>query len=82
MFSETDMIKFLEFLIDNILCLLDVFFNIHSTIIFVPIVLLFSTTCSVIRTRQTSYRCFSRKTKKASPILSFHFPQYRWCPFT
>ena len=37
-----------------LLCLVDVFFNKHATYPWVQIVLLFSPTCSFIRTRQTS----------------------------
>jgi hypothetical protein len=67
MFSETDIINMLEFLIDNIylLCLMDVFFNRQSAYLWVQTVLLFSPTCSFIRMRQTSYRGFSRKTKRS-----------------
>ena len=37
---------------------------------------------SFIHMRQTWYRGFSRKTKRnLSPILWFHNPIYRWCPF-
>jgi hypothetical protein len=67
MFSETD-INILEFLIDNIfnlLCLSDIFFNRQSAYICIQTVFLFSPTCSFIRTRQTSYRDFSRKTKRS-----------------
>jgi hypothetical protein len=45
-----------------LLCLVDVFFNGMSTYLWVQTVLLFSPTCSFIRTRHTSYRGFSRKT--------------------
>jgi len=48
-----------EFLIDN------VFFNRHSGFLRVQSVLLFSPTCSFIRMRQTSYKGFSRKTKRS-----------------
>jgi hypothetical protein len=40
------------------------------SILLVLPMLLFSSTCSLIRTRQTSYRGFSRKTKRSSP---YHF---------
>jgi hypothetical protein len=42
----------------------DVFFNRQSAYLWVTTVLLFSPTCSFIRTRQTSYRGFSRKNEK------------------
>jgi len=54
--------KFSEANIIN--CLMDVFFNRLSAYIWVQIVLLFLPTCSFIRIRQTSYRGFSRKTKR------------------
>jgi hypothetical protein len=44
--------------------LVDVFFNKQSAYLWVQTVLLFSPTCSFIRMRQTSYRGFSRKTKR------------------
>jgi hypothetical protein len=47
------------------LCLVDVFFNRQSAYLWVQTVLLFSPTCSFIRMRQTSYRGFSRKTKRS-----------------
>ena len=60
-FSETDIINMLEFL----LCLVDMLFNRQLSCLWVQIVLLFSSTCSVICMRQTSYRGFSRKTKRS-----------------
>ena len=53
-FSETDVINTLEFL---------------TAYLWVQTMLLLSSTCSVIRMRQTSYRGFSRKRKEASPIF-------------
>ena len=47
--------------------LVDVFFNRQSAYLWVQTVLLFSPTCSFIRMRQTSYRGFSRKTKRNQP---------------
>jgi len=65
-FSETDIIKRQVLLIGTIFVLfLDVFLTDRQ---WVQNVLLFSSTCSFIRTRQISYRCFSRKRKEASPI--------------
>ena len=67
MLSETDIIKRLVLLIGNIfVLLLDVFLTDRQ---WVQNMLLFSSTCSFIRTRQIAYRCFSRKRKEASPIL-------------
>jgi len=61
MFSETDIIKMLEFLIDNTYIMFGGrVFNRQSTFLWV---LSFSPTYSVIRRRETSYRGFSRKTK-------------------
>ena len=62
-FSETDIINLLEFLIDNIFVIFGgrVF---QLAYLWVQNVLLFSPTCSFIRMRQTSYRGFSRKTKR------------------
>ena len=64
-FSETDIIKMLEILIDNI------FFmfvgSVFQQTVGIPMgttVLLFSLTCPFIRTRQTSYRGFSRKMER------------------
>ena len=64
-FSETDIIKMLEILIDNI------FFmfvgSVFQQTVGIPMgttVLLFSSTCPFIRTRQTSYRGFSRKMER------------------
>jgi len=48
-----------------LLYLVDVFFNRQSPYLWVQTVLLFSPTCSLIRMRQTSYRSFSRKTKRS-----------------
>jgi hypothetical protein len=63
-FSETDIINMLDFFIDNIFVILvDVFFNTVG-IPWVQTVLLFWPTCSFIRMRQTSYRGFSRNTKR------------------
>jgi hypothetical protein len=70
-FSETDIINMLEFLIDNIFVIFGgrafqqtVGYNLCNRIQSVQSVLLLSTTCSFIRMRQTSYRGFSRKTKR------------------
>ena len=49
----------------NICCLVDVFFNRQSVYIWVQTVLLFSSICSFICMRQTSYRGFARKTKRS-----------------
>ena len=59
----------------HLLCLVDVFFNRQSAYLWVQAVLLFSPTCSFIRMRQTSYRGFSRKTKRSypDPLISFTF---------
>ena len=46
----------------HLLCLVVVFVNRQSPFIWVPIVLLFSLTCSLIRIRQTVHRSFSTKT--------------------
>ena len=53
-------------LIDNIFVMLGgyVFQQTVAACLCVQTVLLFSSTCSLFRTRQTSYRGFSRKTKK------------------
>jgi hypothetical protein len=48
-----------------LLSLVDVFFNRQSAYLWVQTVLLFSPTCSFIRIRQTSYRGFSKKTKRS-----------------
>ena len=65
-FSETDIFNMLELLIDNTF---DMFgervFNNQSAYLWVQTVLLFSPTYSFIRMRQTSYRGFSRKTKRS-----------------
>ena len=64
-FSETDIINMLEFLMTTyLLSLVDVFLTRQSAYLWVQIVLLFSPICSFIRMRQTSYRGFSRKTKR------------------
>jgi hypothetical protein len=47
-----------------LLSLVDVFFNSQSAYLWVQSMLFFSPTCSCIRMRQTSYRGFSRKTKR------------------
>ena len=48
-----------------LLCLLDLFFNRQSAYLWIHTVLLLSLTYSFIRTRQTSYRGFSRKFIKS-----------------
>ena len=64
-FSETDIINMLEFLMTTyLLSLVDVFFTRQSAYLWVQTVLLFSPICSFTRMRQTSYRDFSRKTKR------------------
>ena len=64
-FSESDIISMLEFLIDSIFVIFGGrVFNRQSAYLWVQTVLLFSPTCSFIRMRQTSYRGFSRKTKR------------------
>jgi len=55
-----------------LLCLVDVLFNRQSAYLCVKNVLLISSTCSFIRTRQTSYGGFARKTKRSYP-RSFNF---------
>lgn len=50
----------------HLLCLVVVFVNRQSAFIWVPIVLLFSLTCSLIRLRQTLHGSFSTK-----PIVNF-----------
>ena len=57
MFSETDIINMLEFLIDSIFVIFGG--RIFQQTIGIPM----GTNCSFIRMRQTSYRCSSRKTK-------------------
>ena len=42
-------------------------FSRQSTFLWIPTVLLFSTTCFFIRMRHTSYRSFSMKTKRRLP---------------
>jgi len=64
-FSEIDIIKMLEFLIDNIFVLVDVFCNRQSAYIWAHTVLFFPPTCSFISMRQTSYRGFPIKTKRS-----------------
>ena len=74
-FSETGIFNMLQVLIDNI-------FVMFSTDLWVQTVLLFSPSCSFIRMRQTSYRGFSRNTKRIQPdplisrsaiqMMSFH----------
>ena len=65
-------------LIDNILVLLGRrVLNRQSAFLWVPTVLLFSSTCSFTLARQTSYKGFYRKTKRS--YITFC---YRWCPFT
>ena len=59
-FSETVISKMLEFSLTTY-----VFFNRQSAYLWVQTVLLFSPTCFFIRTRQTSYRGFSRKMKRS-----------------
>ena len=66
MFSETDIIKMIEFKIDTIFAMLvGVFFNRQSAFLWVLTVF---PICFFIHTRQTSYMGFSRKMK-ASPTL-------------
>ena len=50
-----------------LLCLVDAFFNRQSKYLWVQTELIFSPTCSLFRMRQTSYRGFSRKTKRSYP---------------
>jgi hypothetical protein len=64
-FSETDIFNMFEFLIDNIFVIFGGrFFNRQSAYLWVQIVLLLSPPCFFIRMRQTSYRGFSRNTKR------------------
>jgi hypothetical protein len=62
-FPETDIFNILEFLIDNIYVIFDG--RVFQQTVCVPTVLLFSPTCSFIHMRQTSYKGFSRKTKRS-----------------
>ena len=55
-----------------LLCLVDVFFKREPACLLIQTVLLFFPTCSLIRTRKTSYQGFSRKTKK-KPARTFNF---------
>jgi len=55
----------IEFLIDNMFAILGGRVFQQSAYIWAQTVLLFSPTCSFIRMRQTSYRGFSRKTKRS-----------------
>ena len=48
----------------HMLCLVNVFFNWESAYLWEQTVHLFSSTCSFIHKRQTSYRGFSRETKR------------------
>ena len=64
-----------------LLCLVDVSYNRQVVYLWIQFVLLFSPTCFCIPMRETSYRGFSRKTKKASPILEIDVPLYTWIPF-
>ena len=79
MFYETDIIKILK---RHLSCLVDVVFNRQSAFLYVPTVILFSPTCSFIRTRETSYRGFTCKKKlvviQIAPIplsLKYKIPQ-------
>ena len=74
-FSETDIIKMLEFflLTSYLLCFVDVVFNRQSAYLWVQTVLPFSPTCAFIRMRHTSYRGFSRKMKRSSFNFMFHY---------
>ena len=65
-FSETDIFNMLELLIDNTFAMFgERVFNNQSAYLWVQTVFLFSPTYSFIRMRQTSYRGFSRKTKRS-----------------
>jgi hypothetical protein len=52
-----------------LLRLVNLFLKRQTTFLCILTVLPFSPACSFIRTRYTSYRGFSRKTKKASPMF-------------
>ena len=83
MFSETDIINMLDFLIDNI-C---VMFGgcVFQQIVDIPM----GPNCSSSR-RLVPLFVWGRlhtgasqeKRKEAALILLFHVPLYRWCPFT
>jgi hypothetical protein len=64
----------------HLLSLVDVFFNRQSAYIWAQTVLLFSPTCSFIRMRQTSYRGFSRTTKRSQPdpLISHSVESSQW----
>ena len=71
--KHSDSTNMLEFLIDNIFVILGgCVFNRQSAYLWVQTVLLFSPTCSFIRSRQISYRGFSRKNEKKL-ARSFNF---------
>jgi hypothetical protein len=63
--TKTDIIQMLEFLIDDRFALFGRRVFQQTIDFWIPTVLLFSSTCSFILTRQTSYRDFSRKTKRS-----------------
>ena len=86
-FSEIDIIYMLSSFSLTVLILCNVCwrcFSTQTTCHMVPPLLLFSSTYSIIRIKQTSYRGFSRRSKEASPfninlilhsaiyIMSFH----------
>ena len=81
-FCETDIINMLTFwLTAYLLCLVDVFFNRHHTYRY--------KLCSSSRQRIPVFAwgrfhtgSSQEKRTKASPILQFHVPLSRWCPFT
>ena len=72
-FSETNIIKILAFLIATyLLCYVGVFCNRQSSFLWVPNVP-FSPTYSLIRVKQTWCRASEQNRRKASPILYFTF---------
>ena len=81
-FCKTDVINMLKFwLTTYLLCLVDVFFNRHHTYWY--------KLCSSSRQRVPVFAwgrlhtgASQEKRKEASPILQFHVPLSRWCPFT
>jgi hypothetical protein len=65
-----------------LLCLVGVLFNRLSEFLWVSTVLLFSQSCCFIRRDILHTAASQEKQTEASPIIKFHVPLYRWCPFT
>jgi len=60
-----------------------VFVNRHSTVIWVPTVLLFSSTSSFLYSYEADFKkWFLKKNKEVNRVLKFHVLVYRWCSFT